>query len=163
RPTGGFRATTREPSDASSRRWRSSSRPGSIRRISSTGCRRDAYRPSASGHTPNWAGGGHSAVLGDADLAAPGEDGAGRAVRALAGAAVLAERDEKAVDVEPVPMRQLPLEGDQRLLRGPLVDVAPAVDDAVDVDVDADTRLVAGDPHHQIGALRSDAAKGAQH
>ena len=49
------------------------------------------------------------------------------------------------------------------LLRRPRVDVAPAISDAVHVDIDRDPRLAAADRQHQIGALGADALERAQY
>ena len=43
------------------------------------------------------------------------------------------------------------------------VGLAVAVGDAVDVDIDADARLAAGDAEHEVGALGADALDRAQH
>src|SRR5205809_4354211 len=97
-----------------------------------------------------------------ADLLAHGEHRTGRAAGESAGADVLAERDEEAVDLNPVALRELRLERGHRLLRSPRLDVAPAVGDAVDVDIDADAELAAGDTEHQVGALGADAVEREQ-
>src|SRR4051812_42166129 len=94
-----------------------------------------------------------SARFGDADAGTELADWAGRAVRTLGGADMLAEGDEQAIDLDPVPLREPGLERREGLLRCPGVDVAPAIGDAVHVDIDRDPRLATADRQHQIGAL----------
>ena len=85
------------------------------------------------------------AGVGDADLLAHVEKGAGGAVGAGAGADVFAEGDEEAVDVEPVAAGEFFFEGDHCFFGGLGGDVAPAIGYAVDVGVYADVGAVAGD------------------
>src|SRR5688572_9071449 len=68
--------------------------------------------------TVNVRGGGCLAVLGDADLAAVLEDGAGGALWESAGADVFAEGDQQAVDVDPVVPGELLLQLEERLFGG---------------------------------------------
>src|SRR5215207_6168292 len=82
-----------------------------------------------------------SAVLGDADLLAHVEDRTLGAAGEGAGADVLAEGDEQAVDLDAVGLGEDGSQGGLGQLGGASLDVAPAVGDAVDVDVDADPRL----------------------
>lgn len=95
-------------------------------------------------------------MLCHADLLAHVEDGAGGALGAYAGANVLAERHEALVDRDPVPTRQNILEDDHRPFGRPGRDVAPAVGNAVDMDVDADSLDAAGDSGGEVRALRPD-------
>src|SRR5262249_23620053 len=93
-----------------------------------------------------------SAVRRDADLPAHVQHRAGGALRADAGADVLAEGDEQGVDLDPVAAWQLFLQRGHGLFRRPGGDVAPAVGDAVDVNIDADVRLLADDAEHEVSA-----------
>ena len=68
-----------------------------------------------------------------------------RAFRGDAGADVFSEGDEEFVDFDPVLGREHGFEGEHGLFGGFGVDVAPAVADSVDVDVNADSLLAAGD------------------
>src|SRR5688500_16872676 len=70
-----------------------------------------------------------SAVRRDSNHPAHAHYRTGRAAREAAGADVLAERHEQAVDLDPVRPWQHLLEGGARLLRGPAPDVPPAVRD----------------------------------
>src|SRR6266571_7334405 len=97
-----------------------------------------------------------------AGLLAHGEHRTGGAAGESAGADVLAERDEEAVDLDPIAPRQRRLERAHRFFRCPCLDVAPAVGDAVDVDINGDPRLAAGDAEHQMGALGADAVEREQ-
>src|SRR5687768_18038390 len=99
----------------------------------------------------------------DPHLSAHIEHWAGRAFGADARADVLAEGDEQAVDRHPVAFGQLRLKGQHRLLRGLSLDVAQAIDYAVDVDIDANHRFAAGDPEREMGALRPDPGERLQH
>src|SRR5262245_37948166 len=75
---------------------------------------------------------------------------------------VFTERDEQAVDLDPVTSRELAFERDGSLLGRSRPDVSPAVGDAMHVYVDADARLTAGDSQHEVGAFRPDAFKREQ-
>ena len=93
----------------------------------------------------------------NADLPAEFEHRAFRASRQRARADVFAERDEQAVDLDPVTARELVFERDGGPLGRSRVDVPPAVGNAMNVYVDADVGLVAGDSQRQVGAFRPDA------
>src|SRR5215204_1090856 len=101
-----------------------------------------------------------SAVLEDTNLAAHLQDRAGGAFGKEAGADVLAKRDEEAVDLDPVFTGEFLLELCHGFLRRRSGDVAPAVGDAVDVDVNADVWLAAGDADGEVGAFGADAGEG---
>jgi len=116
---------------------------------------------SLSGATRNQ-GGFSSAMPFNADLPAEFEHGAFRASRQRASADVFAERDEQAVDLDPVTARELAFERDGSLLGRSRSDVSPTVGDAMRVYVDADARLAAGDSKHEVGAFRPDAFKREQ-
>src|SRR5262245_60602780 len=75
---------------------------------------------------------------------------------------VFSERDEQAVDLDPVTSRELAFERDGSLLGRSRPDVSPAVGDAMNVYVDSDARLTAGDSQHEVGAFRPDAFKREQ-
>jgi hypothetical protein len=73
------------------------------------------------------------------------EDGAGAAFGEVAGADVFAEGDKEAVELDPELAREFLVEQRHCFFGRWSFDVAPAVGDSVDVDVDADARLAAGD------------------
>jgi hypothetical protein len=98
----------------------------------------------------------------NAHLPAEFEHGAFRTSRQRARAYVFAERDEQAVDFDPVTARELAFERDGSPLWRSRPDVSPAVGDAMNVYVDADARLTAGDSQHEVGAFRPDAFKREQ-
>src|SRR5262249_42377499 len=98
----------------------------------------------------------------NADLPAEFEDGALRAARQRARADVFAEWNEQAVDLDPVTTRQLVFKRDRGLLRRARPDISPAVGHAMRVYVNSDTRLIAGDSQHKVGAFRPDAFKREQ-
>ena len=85
------------------------------------------------------------------------EHRAGAALGPPAGADVFAEGDEQRVEFDPVVAGQFLFQDGHRFLGRLRVDVAPAIRDAVDVDVDADARLAAGDAEHEVRAFRADA------
>src|SRR5262245_10620420 len=85
-----------------------------------------------------------------------------RTSRERACADVFTERDEQAVDLDPVTARELAFERDGSMLWRSRPDVSPAVGDAVNVYVDADARLTACDSQHEVGAFRPDAFKREQ-
>jgi len=95
-------------------------------------------------------------------LPAEFEHGAYRASRQRASADVFTERDEQAVDLDPVTARELAFERDRSLLGRSRPDVSPAVGDAMNVYVNAGARLTAGDSQHEVGAFRPDAFKREQ-
>src|SRR5262245_26792919 len=107
-------------------------------------------------------GGFSSAMPFNAHLPAEFEHGAFRTSRQRARADVFAERDEQAIDFDPVTARELAFERDGSLLGRSRTDVSPAVGDSMRVYVDADARLTAGDPQHEGGAFRPDAFKRTQ-
>ena len=96
------------------------------------------------------------------DLLAPLPHRAGGAARQLAGANVLAERDEQPVNFDPVLPRQYPFQFNHRLFRGSCRHVTPAISDPMHVDIDADPRLAAGNAERQVGALDPDAGEGEE-
>ena len=98
----------------------------------------------------------------DVDLATHGEQGAGRASGPAGDAPGLAERDEAFVDLDPIAYGERADEGDHRLLGGGSVDVAPAVGDPVDVDIDGDRRPAEADGQGQRRDLGADAPEGGQ-
>src|SRR5262245_4501372 len=91
----------------------------------------------------------------NADLAAEFKHRAFRASRQRARADVFAERDEQAVDLDPVTARELAFERDGSLLGRSRRDIPPAVGGAMNMYVDADARLIAGDPQREVGAFQS--------
>ena len=93
-------------------------------------------------------------MLFNANLPAEFEHRAFRASRQRARADVFAERDEQSVDFDPVTARELAFERDGSLLGRSSPDVSPAVGDAMNVYVDADSGLTAGDSQHEVGAFR---------
>src|SRR4051794_21374460 len=96
-------------------------------------------------------------MRGDPDLPAVLEYRAGRTLRKPAGADMLAEWHEEAVDLHPIRLRQDFLEGEHRLFRRSRVDDTPPIRHAVHVNVHADPRLAARHADGQVGALRADA------
>src|SRR5262245_5477602 len=107
-------------------------------------------------------GGFSSAMPFNANLPAEFENWAFRAFRQRASADVFAERDEQAVDLDPVTAREFAFERDRSLLGRSRPDVSPTVGDAMHVYVGADARLTAGDSQHKVGAFRPDALKREQ-
>src|SRR5262245_30140838 len=103
-----------------------------------------------------------SAMPFNANLPAEFEHGAFRASRQRPSADALAERDEQAVDLDPVTTRELAFERDGSLLGRSRPDVSPTVGDAMHVYVDADAGLTAGDSQHEVGAFLPDAFKREQ-
>src|SRR5262245_22149508 len=98
----------------------------------------------------------------NADLAAEFKHGAFRASRQRARADVFAERDEQAVDLDPVTARELAFERDGSLFGRSRRNVSPSIGDAMNVYVDADARLIAGDSQREVCAFRPDAFKREQ-
>lgn len=87
------------------------------------------------------------------------EHGARRAAWSASRADVLAERYEQAVQLDPVALWKLFMKHRHRLFGRRGVDISPAIDDAMNMNIDADIRLIAGDSQNQAGALGTDAAK----
>ena len=83
----------------------------------------------------------------------------GQRGRGGAGADVLAEGEDEAVDRGTIGGREDGLQGGQGLLGGLGPDVAPAVGDAVDVDVHRDRGVAAGDASRELRALGADAGE----
>lgn len=103
-----------------------------------------------------------SMMDGDTYLLAHIQNGTGGAAGQPPGADVLTERDKQAVDLHPVALGKLCLQCPSSLFRRPCPDISPTVGHAVDMDIDTDTRLTAGDGQHQIGALGTDAGEGEE-
>ena len=82
-------------------------------------------------------------MLSDSDLMAHLEYGTGGTVGADAFADVLAKRDEQAVDLDPITLWKLFLQFDHGLFGSAGMHIAPTIDDAMDVDIDADAPLAA--------------------
>lgn len=89
------------------------------------------------------------------DLLAHIEYGTYRASREIAFAYMLAERDQQAVYLDPVTAREQRLERLHSLFRRARSDITPAIRYAMNVDVDANMRLVAGYAQNEVGALWS--------
>src|SRR5439155_12098262 len=84
------------------------------------------------------------------DLAAHPEKGTGGTVRADSFADVFAERNQQRVDLDPIAARKFFLQFAHRLFGRASLHVAPAIDDAMDVDIDADATLSTGDPEGEV-------------
>src|SRR5512133_1463629 len=96
----------------------------------------------------------------DANLLAHVQDGADGTARQITRADMLPERDEQAVDLDPIALGKLRFERHHRLLRGGGGDISPAIGHTMDVDVYADERLTAGNPQDEMGALGPHTRKG---
>ncbi len=95
-----------------------------------------------------------SSTLGlDADLLTHVEHRTGRTMWPLPRAEVLAKGHEQAVDLHPILRWKFSFERRHGALRRSGVHVTPAVRHAVNVHVDANVRLTAGDAQHQIRTL----------
>src|SRR5690242_9000303 len=94
-----------------------------------------------------------------AHLAAHGEDRTCGAARQTPGTDMLAERDEQTINFYPIGARQNFCEHGRRLFRSRRVYIPPAIRHTVYVDIDSDTRLIASDTEHEVGALRSNSMK----
>jgi hypothetical protein len=101
-------------------------------------------------------------MCGDSHLPAHIQEWAGGAVGQAGGADVLAEWDEQLVDLNPVRLGQDLFERQAGLFGGCRGNIAPAVCNAVDVNVDADERLPAGYSERQMGAFNADAVEAEQ-
>ena len=84
------------------------------------------------------------------------------AFRQLACADVLAKGNQQAIDFNPIPLRQLGLQGSEGFFGRSGLDKAPAIGNAVNVNVHTDAGLLAGDAQHQIGALGTHSGKRSQ-
>src|SRR5438067_1020729 len=102
-------------------------------------------------------------MAGYADLPAHRQDGTGGTLRQPSRADVFAEGHQERVDLDPVAFRQARLEGGHGFLRRGRRHVAPAVGDAVNVDVHADGRMAAGDADREVSTFRADTVKGHEH
>src|SRR5689334_19691688 len=92
-----------------------------------------------------------------ADLLAVFEHWTRRALSSLAGADMFAERAEETVALDPVTLRKDLLERGHCLCGRARRNDTPAIGHAVDVDVDADARLAAGDAECEVRAFGSHA------
>jgi hypothetical protein len=72
---------------------------------------------------------------------------------ATAGTDMLSERDEKAIDVDPVLLRQPVFERDHGALWRSGTHVSPAVGDTMHVNIHADIGLVARNAEHEMSAF----------
>jgi hypothetical protein len=84
-------------------------------------------------------------------------------MRPGSGANMFAKGHEQGVDFHPVSRRQFLLQRRHRFLRRARLDQAPAIGNAVDVDIDADQRQAARDADGEVGTLGADTMKGLQH
>src|SRR2546430_4450393 len=84
------------------------------------------------------------------------EHGTGGAVRADAFTDVLAEGDEQRVDLDPIMAWKFFLEFEHGLLRGASLHIAPAIDHAMDMNIDADAALSASDSEREVRAFGAD-------
>jgi hypothetical protein len=84
-----------------------------------------------------------------------------RAARTVSSTDVLTKRHQEAVDLYPVLLWEHGFEGGHGLFRGTPTHIAPAVGDAVDVNVDTDTGLLTPNAQHQVGAFGTNAAERA--
>ena len=91
-----------------------------------------------------------------ADLLTPIKNWAGRTARELSGTPMLTEGYENAIDLDPEAAGKLLFKGHRRLFRRLGMDVSPPIGHALDVGIDRDTRLTAGDTQDKVGALRAD-------
>ncbi len=100
-----------------------------------------------------------SPLAGNAHLTAHFQEGTGRASGSVAGTDMFAEWDEPLVDFHPVSGRQNVLQRLHRAFGRPGADISPPIADPVNVDVDADPLLIAGDSESKVGALRPNSRK----
>src|SRR5574341_1043219 len=76
---------------------------------------------------------------------------------------MLAEWHQQAIDFDPIAAWQFGFQRERRPLWSGRGHVAPAIRDAVNVDIHSNARLAAGNTHHQVGALGSHARQRQQH
>jgi hypothetical protein len=76
---------------------------------------------------------------------------------------VFAEWDKQTINFYPIDARQNSCEDGRRLFWSRRVYISPAIRDAVHVDIDSDARLVTSNAEHEVGALRTNPVKGAEH
>src|ERR1043166_7208831 len=89
------------------------------------------------------------------------EHRAGRAARSAPHTNMLAKRYQQTVDLYPVLLRQHGFESQHRAFRSALGDIAPAVGDAVDMDIDPNKRLLTRNTQDQVSAFGTDTAERA--
>jgi hypothetical protein len=92
-------------------------------------------------------------------LAAHIEHRARRTARQPAGTDMLPERDQQTINLYPIGTRKNFFKRHRGLFRGWGVDIPPAIRDAVNMDIDGDPRLIAGNAEHEVSALRADPVK----
>ena len=87
------------------------------------------------------------------------EHRAGEATRSAPRTNMLAKRYQQTVDLHPVLLRQHGFESQHRAFRGALGYIAPAVADAMDMDIDSDKRLLTRNAQDQVSAFGTNAAE----
>ena len=102
------------------------------------------------------------AMLMNTSLLAHIEHRAGRAARSAPRTNMLAKRHQQTVDLHPVLLRQHGFESQHRAFRGALGHIAPAVGDAMDMDIDANGRLLTRNAQDQVSAFGTDTTERAQ-
>ena len=98
----------------------------------------------------------------DPSLLAHVEHRAGGAARSAPCTNMLAKRYQQTVDLHPVLLRQHGFETHHRALRGALGHIAPAVGDAMDMDIDPNKRLLTRNAQDQVSAFGTDTTERAQ-
>src|SRR5215470_17795531 len=101
-------------------------------------------------------------MLLDTPLLAHVEHRAGGAARSVPRTNMLAKWHQQTVDLYPVLLRQHGLESQHRALRSALGHIAPAVGDAMDMDIDPNKRLLTRNAQDQVGAFGTDTTERAQ-
>src|SRR5215813_14550971 len=95
----------------------------------------------------------------DTSLLAHIEHRAGRAARSTPPTNMLAKRHQQTVDLHPVLLRQRGFESQHRAFRGALGHIAPAVGDAMDMDIDPNKRLLTRNAQDQVSAFGTNTAE----
>src|SRR5215470_10355742 len=97
----------------------------------------------------------------DISLLAHIEHRAGGAARPAPCTNMLAKRHQQTVDLYPVLLRQHGFESQHRAFRSALRHVAPAVGDAMDMDIDSNRRLLTRNAQDHVSTFRTYAAERA--
>ena len=97
----------------------------------------------------------------DTHLLAHVQDRTDRAARTAPSTDVFPKRHQEAVDLHPVLLWEHGFECGHGLFWSLPMHISPAVGDAVDVNVDANTRLLTPNAQHEVGAFGTNAAERA--
>ena len=104
---------------------------------------------------PRWLPVSGSSMVCYPDLLTHVNDRTCRAVRATASTNMLSERDEEAIDVDPVLLRQDVFESDHSALWRSCMHISPAVGDTMDMNIHANKWLVTCNAEHEVRAFRA--------